>query len=185
MRFTTKKLNLLVFTVSTLSFLVFFFYLIPKFSANPFQENIKLLDLRFWYTPIDVFHLFHQLGANGRDAYQFFTIYIDMLYPLVYGFWFYFSLTFLLKKLFLNNNKFICLRFIPFGIVLFDYIENLSILYLLNTFPQINEVSVFIGAIASSSKWIFTILTIITLIIAIFIVCAKFIGSLKIKTHKN
>lgn len=181
MRLTTGKLNSLVFIVSTLTFLVFVFYLIPKFSVYPFQENIKLLDLRFWYTHIDVFHLFSQLGANGRDAYRFFIIFIDMLYPLVYGFWFYLSLTFLLKKIFLNNSKFLSLRFIPFGIVLFDYIENSNILYLLNTFPQISEVSVIIGAIASFSKWISTIFTILILIIAIFIVCAKFISTLKIK----
>lgn len=185
MRLATGKLNLLVYIVSTLTLLVFVFYLIPKFGIYPFQEHIKLLDLRFWYTPIDVFHLFSQLGVNGRDVYRFFTIFIDMLYTLVYGFWFYLSLTFLLKKLFLNNSKFQSLRFIPFGIVLSDYIENLNILYLLNTFPQISEVIVIIGAIASFSKWIFTILTILILIIATFIVCAKYISRFKIKTFKN
>ncbi len=181
MRLTTGKLNLLVFTVSTLILLVFTFFLIPKFGIYPFQENIKLLDLRSWYTPIDVFNLFSLLGVDGREAYRFFTIFIDMLYPLVYGFWFCLILTLLLKRIFQNNSTFLCLRLIPFGIVLSDYIENLSILYLLNTFPQINGVSVIIGAIASFSKWIFTILTILILIIAIFILCTKFIRRFKIK----
>lgn len=181
MRLTSGKLNSLVFTVSTLTLLVFVFYLIPKFGVYPFQENVRLLDLRFWYRPIDVFYLLSQLGANGRDAYRFFTIFIDMLYPLVYGFWFYLSLAFLLKKIFQNNSKLLGLRFIPFAIVLSDYVENLNILYLLNTFPKINEASAIIGAIASFLKWIFVILTILIIIIAIFIVCAKFISTLKTK----
>lgn len=181
MRLVIGKLNSLLFIVSTLTLLLFIFLLIPKFGVNPFQENIKLLDTRFWYTSSDVFHLFSQLGVDGRAAYRFFTVSIDLLYPLVYGFCFYYSLEFLLKKAFQNRTKFQILRFIPFGIVLFDYIENLSILRLLYTFPQTNEIPALIGAIATSSKWIFTILTILILIFAILTTCAKYISTLKTK----
>ncbi|MDD2278309.1 MAG: hypothetical protein PHD06_01195 [Bacteroidales bacterium] len=181
MRLVIGRLNSLAFIVLTLTLLLFIFLLIPKFGVNPLQEDIKLLDIRFWYTPIDAFHLFSQLGVDGRDAYRFFTVSIDLLYPLVYGFWFYYSLGFMLKKTCPPKTKLKTLRLIPFGIVLFDYIENLNILHLLYTFPQINEISVHIGAIATFSKWIFTILTILILIIAILTVCAKSISTLKTK----
>ncbi len=167
---------------SAILFLLFAIVLIPLFGANPFHESVRLLDVRFWYTETDVRELFCFLDEEGRAAYTFFSLYIDMLYPIAYSLFLVLILGLLFTKSSINHILVLRLRFLPIGIAFFDYIENIIILLLLNKFPGISSVLVKFGAIVTLSKWIvFAVTFILLLFLIIFLLNSKLKGNKKIE----
>ncbi|MFP4555253.1 MAG: hypothetical protein ACLFNU_00155 [Bacteroidales bacterium] len=146
-------------------FFLFVLFIVPKYGVNQFDENIRLLDVRVWYTANDVTKLFNNLDVNGREAYASFLLFIDMVYPIVYGVTFILIIAFILKKRFAKSSPFLKLAYLPFGIMFFDYVENTNILILLNQFPAINSSIVILGSVATLLKWLFALLSIGTIII--------------------
>jgi len=162
--------------------LIFAFYLVPKHDVNQLSDNIVLLDLRLWYSANDVIELFSKLDVNGREAYTSFVLFIDMIYPLVYGITLIFFLAFLLKKRFTNSSYFLYLIYLPFGIMFSDYLENTSTLILLNKFPAVNNNLVMLGSMATFLKWLFALLSIGTfVVVSICLLYRTFV--MKTKTH--
>ncbi len=174
MNLTKRKFFFASFMFLVLAFILFAAFLIPRYGVTPFDEGIVLLDLRFCYTNFDVFQLFSHLGEDGREAYQFFIIYIDMFYPVIYGLGLVILLNILIKFLGTDTRRVLWLSYLPFGIVFFDYIENFNTLYLLNSFPLISDNAILLGSIATAAKWIFVFLSLLILIIIIFTLLAKY-----------
>ncbi len=145
-------------------FLFFMLYLFPTFQADFNQiagVKVKSLDTRLSYSANDVLALFEALGERGRDKLLVFSGFADMIYPLVYGSMFYLPLRKLTGP---SGSRLRLLSYLPLATVVFDYIENVSILIMLSGFPAISETQVLIGSAATSLKWGFLGLTVASVV---------------------
>lgn len=123
-------------------FALFTFYIFPEYQErinNLAGETIQPLDTRLSYSTEEVKLLFDKLTEEGRNIYLFITGKIDMIYPLIYGLLFTLLLANLLKKLTRPGSKIILVSLLPLVGMLFDYLENVNIIRLLNSYPTLSE----------------------------------------------
>ena len=102
-------------------------------------QEVEPLDMRSSYSHDEVVALFEILATEGRNVYTTVVGRIDMLYPLLYGSLFILVLAWLLKKVLPHRSRWMLLSFFPLVGMLFDYLENIHILKLLDTFPDLDS----------------------------------------------
>ena len=165
---TSGKKILGLFILTNVVYLFMLFVTIPK--TMGFSHGMKLLDmLPTGYNQNYVNELFRTLGENGREIYLTNQIPVDMIYPLLFGITYTLLLAYFLKKL--NKLKspytFLCLLPIIAGIA--DYLENIGIIMMLNSYPDLTETSVnatnTFSIIKSTSSTIFFIALIVILVV--------------------
>ena len=139
---------------------------IPK--TMEFSNGMKLLDMMpTGYDLNYVSELFSSLGENGRGTYLTNQIPVDMIYPLLFGFSYCLLLGYFLKKLNKLNPPFLYLCLLPVIAGISDYLENIGIITMLNSYPDLTQVSVSTTNIFSILKSISTSVFFITLIIVL------------------
>ena len=157
-RLSNWKYILTVFVL----FAVFSFFLFPHYQARLSEaagEPVTPLDTRMSYSPDEIRTLFDSLGTEGRDIYKT-VVGIDMLYPVVYGLLFILILAWLLKKITHENSGWMLLALIPVLGVLFDHLENINTLKLLNRYPDISTAAVAWGEKMTLLKHSFGVLSV-------------------------
>ena len=160
-----------------LTFLFFMVSLFPSLQSevnNIAGKEVKSLDARLSYTKNDVSQLFETVKSKGREKMEFISGVVDMTYPLIYGILFFLLMTKLTNSF--SNNKWKTIRFLPLIGMLFDYVENFSILNMLNSYPIISETQVLISSSATSLKWFFVN---ISLLLIIFLTVVKIFQGIK------
>ncbi len=133
------------------------FPLVPRFAGMSFSPG-WVLDLKFGFQTSYVYRLMNFLGDEGRRAYLYFTLFVDMPYLIIYAFTYAFLIAYVLKKKSLNQ-KFQFLLLFPFIIALFDLLENAGIVYLLLHPYDFNEKYVVFISFFNQMKWILAALT--------------------------
>ncbi|KAF0130106.1 MAG: Uncharacterized protein FD155_1892 [Bacteroidetes bacterium] len=152
----------------------------------PFEnKELKILDVRLWYSEEDVFELFQSLGNQGRAIYFYQVAVIDMIYPLVYGF-----LLFLIIRLLSNRYLFFkqhsVFVYFPLMAASADILENLNTVLMLYLFPKVIDILCFIGSIFSFSKWLLVVFSIlIIMFIPVFQVIKHSFQYLKIGKNRT
>jgi hypothetical protein len=117
----------------------------------------KPLDLEINYTAEEAYLRLSGFSEEIRESYRMGLMVSDMIYPIVYSLLF----SFIIYRLWQNEK----LALLPFMILIFDFIENISIITMLGLFP---EKSIFWGTLAgisTSLKWFFSALTLIFVVI--------------------
>ena len=132
---------------------LFNFYLFPKNEVVYNNESLRLLDIRASYTKEDVLDLFFKMGDEGRNTYHYVTGVIDMIYPLIYGTLLILLLAKLFQNIFKKKTRYIYLALFPILIMIFDYIENINTLLMLDKYPEISNIHVTLGSMVSGIKW--------------------------------
>ncbi|MFC3415317.1 hypothetical protein [Algoriphagus hitonicola] len=107
------------------------------------------LDLKFAYSASDVFFALDSMGTDMREFYRIGIWLLDFPYMLVYTLFF----TGVIYRLW-GENK---LLLLPVVIGFFDLLENVMVLYLLDTFPDIPGVLANMASFFTTSKWIFVL----------------------------
>lgn len=150
-------------------FFVFSQYLFPKYGKQITDiagKKLATLDVRWSYSIDDVDLLFTEMGAEGRAIYQFVESRIDMIFPLIYGPLFFLLWAFFLKEILSKDSKLHYLSVLAGSTMVFDYVENFSILHLLRSYKQLSEGMVLFSAtftFIKKSLFIFSLLGIIIL----------------------
>ncbi len=157
--FISKAKNLIVLILLEILINILMFYILKDIN-KPHNYNPVVLDMNFSYSYLDVKNYFTAYTELDRIKYLYMEI-VDMFYPIVYSF----LLLGLLYKLF--KNKLIII--VPLVAALFDYIENIFLLYYNLYFPDILAETVRISSIFTSLKWLFILLSLFILIIGVFI----------------
>lgn len=116
-------------------------------------EHVIPLDLRLSYTPADMEATYQLIGPEGRTIKRNMYRGLDMIYPLVYGL--LFALLFLNLSKDVGDKKWGLLLFLPFIGMLFDYLENFSMLNFLSQYPDIDEQRIHIASYFTALKWLF------------------------------
>jgi len=157
-KFSTPKYLASLFVL----FIVFNTLIFPQFSFEYKGYSLQVLDLRFAYNKSEVMNLFTKLGEEGRTTYMIVECTADLVYPFIY--------TFLLAGLlfrFSRNSAFQNIIYFPFFVLGFDLLENINIIYMLDSYPEVSSSNVDIGAFFTKMKWILVFLNIVS-IIALF-----------------
>ncbi|MCL3779505.1 hypothetical protein EMN47_03790 [Prolixibacteraceae bacterium JC049] len=164
---SVKKLaNNLNITILAILFVLFVFFLFPVYQAQITKiagESIATLDGRFSYTLADVNLVFNKMTEDGRSVYRVISGVLDMFYPLIYGVLFFLLLIRATNSI--PNNKFKLCSLLPLIAMLFDYIENIGVLRMLDAFPAITNSQVVFNSFITTCKWVFVFLTLISVVI--------------------
>ncbi|MBR8537479.1 hypothetical protein KDU71_18060 [Carboxylicivirga sediminis] len=152
--------------------IVYFFMLtvtIPKTMA--FSDGMKLLDMMpTGYDLNYVSELFSALGENGRRLYLTRQIPVDLIYPLLFALSYCILLGYFLKKLNKLKTPFLYLCLIPVFAGISDYLENIGIITMLNSYPDITHDSVSMTNTFSILKSISTSAFFIILMVVLILV---------------
>ena len=152
--------NWLLILLLFILFLIFNLYLFPK-SFKEFENfKMKPLDLKLGYNKDYVLVLFEKLGENGRQQYKKALWTLDFIYPMIYN-----ALLVLLLKTLIQNPDYQWLMYLPFTIMILDYIENSNTTYFINRYPKMSEKHVAFASVVTVLKWGFAVVNILLVII--------------------
>ena len=175
-RYSNWKVILCAF----LLLLVFSVVAFPTYQARMAEaagEQVEPLDMRSSYTIDEVVRDFEKLGAEGRAVYRIVVGRIDMIFPLLYGSFFILLLASLLKKVLPYRSTLILLSFFPLIGMLFDYLENIHILKLLDTFPTLNTETVALAERFTLLKHAFLLASVAMVVLLVLFLVFKRIYS--------
>jgi hypothetical protein len=160
-----KVLGLFLLTNSVYLFMLAF--TIPTTMA--FSKGMKLLDMMpMGYDLNYVKELLGSLGEKGRETYLTTQLPLDMVYPLLFGLSYPLLLAYFLNKLNKLNAPNIYLCILPLLGGMADYVENLGIMIMLSSYPDLTgslvRITSLFSVIKSSSSSLFFIAILLVLI---------------------
>jgi hypothetical protein len=132
------KKVLLLFILTNVVYGFMLIFSIPKVMS--YSSGMKIFDMMpMGYDLEYAYSLLEKLGIEGRHAYLYYQIPVDMIYPFLFGITYCLLLAYLLHKLdrFKNESFYLCL--IPIIAGLFDYLENFGIIDMLVHYPELTD----------------------------------------------
>jgi hypothetical protein len=163
------KKVLLLFIITNIVYAVMLTITIPE--VMNFSKGMKILDMiPSGYDPEYVNSLLARLGTEGRNAYLFHQIPIDMIYPFLFAISSCLILAYFFNKLKKSDGALFYLCFIPLFSGVFDYCENIGIIAMLNNYPESSNILIRTTSIFSVMKSISTIsyFIILTILLIVF-----------------
>ncbi len=158
------KTVLLLFIVTMAVYALMLLVTIPK--VESYAPNTALFDLSpSGYTYQHATTLLENLGDEGRQFYLTRQLPLDFIYPGLFAIAYSLLLVWLFAKSFQPEAKIFYLALIPALGGLFDYLENMGIILMLNTFPELSPELVSLSSTFTLLKSIFTSLFFILLFV--------------------
>ena len=147
---------------------VFSGYILPGASAKieAFSGGIGPLDLTFFPAVEKVLSAIAAYGVDGRPFYATIELTADIIYPIVYTFFFSLLMTYLLQRAFRKDSKLQRLNVLPFGAWAFDLLENICILTLLFSFPAQSPLVAGAMSLFNGIKWLFAGASLVMILVA-------------------
>ncbi len=131
------------------------------------NSGVGLPDTQFYFTPAQFFERIQGYGENGRQTYLIMLATADIIYPLLFSIFLSFSINLALKQSFSLANPIRRTQLFPLGMLLFSYLENLSLALLINLYPSQTVWLAWTASVNNTLKWCFTFFSAIALIIGI------------------
>ncbi|WP_111979983.1 hypothetical protein [Algibacillus agarilyticus] len=176
-KYSSGKIISALFVFTMVVYIAMLSYSIP--AVTKFAPEIPLFDLSpSGYAYNYANELLHTLGADGRNLYLSIQLPLDFIYPGLFSVTYSLMLVWLCKKLLIKNTKIYYLALVPFLAGIFDYVENIYIIKMINSFPDLQVSTVKIASLFTVLKSSFTLIFFILLIVG-------FVMLLKKKLSKN
>lgn len=176
-RHATGKVVAILFAITMVVYVAMLSYSIPLVSE--FAPELPLFDLSpAGYSFAYANDLLTALGAEGRNTYLTTQLPLDFIYPGLFSIAYSLMLIWLLGKLTSAESKLHYLALFPFLAGLFDYVENVFIIKMINSFPDVQASTVEMASIFTLLKSSFTMVFFIVLTVG-------FLVLLKQKLSKN
>ena len=164
----TGKTVLVFFVPAMVLYSVMLLYTIPQ--VGKYSPGMKLFDLSpSGYSFVYALELLHALGAKGRDLYLYQQLPLDFIYPGLFAVSCCLLLSWLFAKSLNANSKMFYLCFVPLVAGLFDYLENILIVRMLTSYPNVAELHVSIASILTILKSGFTTAFFLLLLVGIIL----------------
>lgn len=131
----------------------------------------NILDFEFGYNQVEAYQMLTALGTDGRSFYLTKILPLDFPFPFVYSLCFAGWIALLIKRTTNRDyNKFLLL--LPVFTMLFDWIENVGVISMLNSYPNLSGWAVSLASVAGMLKTVFTIgnIVVIGLLFIIFLI---------------
>ena len=124
--------------VAVLFILTMLLYAIPSVIA--LAPDMKLFDLcPTGYSSEYAFTLLEAIGPDGRNTYLAVQLPLDFIYPGLFATTYSLLLIWLFGKGFKGRSKIFYFAFFPVVAGVFDYLENIGIIAMLNAFPNLSN----------------------------------------------
>lgn len=182
---TTKRL--ILNNLNGRKIFVFFLLASAVYCTMLFFTIEHLIVLADGYKPLDmlpmgynqeyVITLLDKLGESGREYYLTKQLPLDFLYPALFAITYSLLFAFLLKKINKLDTKYFYLAYLPIMAGIADYVENLSIIYFLNSYPAITAGSVKMASFFSVVKSAATSLYYVFLIVLVVLFARSYFFS--------
>ncbi len=170
----SKRTVLIWFSITSAVYLVMVYITVPM--VMQFAPDKAILDLRpLGYTLPEVISLFDDIGPEGRANYLTKQIPVDMIYPGLFGISYALILAYILQKLKQFNSFTIWYCILPIIGGLADYLENIGIITLLKSYPNLQNNTVSLTSTFSVIKSSATALYFTILIIALVMLGIKYL----------
>ena len=148
---STGKKVLFLFVLTNLVYAIMLIITIPK--TMTYSNGMKLLDMMpTGYDSVYINLLFEALGENGRQAYLHSQLPVDMIYPFLFGISYCLMIGYFLKKINKLSSAFFYLCFLPVIAGIADYLENFGIITMLNSYPELSQITMSATNIFSVTK---------------------------------
>lgn len=132
--------------------MLFNLVIMPAFSGSN-EHNLPVLDLQFFYTPQQAYEIVAAYTPAMRQAAATTRLTLDIIYPLVYGMMLSLLLVLTFRRAFTPSKLADAAVFIPWGGVLFDYLENIGFAIIFLSYPKEYFFIAQISAIFTALKW--------------------------------
>ena len=132
------KTVLLLFIITNLIYASMLMYSLPLVSS--YAPKLVLFDMSpMGYSYVQAIELLTSLGIDGRNAYLSVQLPLDFIYPGMFSVSYALLITWILKQYLPKDSKLFFIVLVPFLAGGFDYLENISIIAMLDSFPNISE----------------------------------------------
>jgi len=136
-RHASGRKVLALFVLTNAVYLAMLLYSIPSVTAR--SPGIRLFDMSpMGYSHEDANELIGAIGLEGRDAYLRLQLPLDFIYPGLFALTYSLMLAWLFKNCFDAGSKMFFLALVPAAAGFFDYMENLGIIAMLQSYPLID-----------------------------------------------
>ena len=119
------------------------------------QGGVQPLDLMMFATPQKIFGMIERYGEYGRPFYRNVELTVDIIYPIVYLFFFGLLISWLFQRGFASTSPMRKFNIIPLGAWFFDLLENIFIVTLLSIYPSQPAGLAWILILLTTIKWLF------------------------------
>lgn len=134
------------------------------------QGGVKPLDLMIFSSPAKIFEM---ISRYDRIFYRNVELTVDIVYPIVYLFFFGLLISWLFQRGFSSNNAIRKLNILPIGAWLFDLLENITIVGLLAVYPNQPSGLAWILIIFTHIKWLFAGSSILLILVGLIMAIKK------------
>jgi hypothetical protein len=162
---SSGKLVLSYFVLAMIVYMTMLLYTIPI--VNSFSPDMNLFDLSpTGYSETYATSLLETLGANGRSKYLTVQLPLDFIYPVLFAITCSLLLTWSFNKYLNENSKLYYFILIPVFAGVFDYIENVLIIIMLESYPNVSSIVVELSSLSTILKSLFTSIFFVILILS-------------------
>lgn len=141
-----------------------------------YSNGVDLVDLLFAYTPETVYRMIEAYGEEGRPYYRDFAMSFDLAYPVVYSVFLSLLIGWLLKRAAPAEGNWRLLNLLPFGGMVFDWLENVSVITMLTLFPAIHPTLARFGSAFTSIKWGFSATALLLIVVLSVLAARRFLA---------
>ncbi len=131
------------------------------------KGGVQPLDLMLFATPERIFGMVNEYGEYGRPFYRGVELTVDIVYPIVYLFFFGLLISWLFQRGFASNSPMRRFNIMPLGAWFFDLLENIVIVILLSVFPSQPTVLAWILSLLSAIKWLFAGISMLLILVGL------------------
>ena len=172
-----KVISVLFFLTMTVYFSMLS-YSIPAVSA--FAPELPIFDLSpLGYSFTYASELLNSLGTEGRNLYLSTQLPLDFIYPGLFSITYSLLLVWLFGKTFNVNSKIYYFALVPFLAGMFDYVENVFIIKMISSFPDLQVTTVKIASTFTILKSSFTMFFFILLIAGFVLLCKQKVSNIR------
>jgi len=164
------------FVLTMAVYLTMLSYSIPAVTA--FAPQLPIFDLSpSGYSFSYANELLDTLGDEGRNLYLHTQLPLDFIYPGLFSITYSLLLVWLFGKTFKGDSKVYYFASVPFLAGIFDYAENVFIIKMINSFPDLQISTVKTASIFTLLKSSFTLIFFLLLILGfVLLLKQKFSG---------
>ena len=159
--------NVLIFFIPSLAvYLLMLFYTIP--GVESYASEMKILDMSpSGYSYDYAVELLSTLGDDGRKEYLSRQLPLDFIYPALFSISSFLMLAWLFLKRNDKGSRIFYLCFVPIFAGIFDYLENIQIVLMIQDYPDITKTQVALSSAFTMGKSGLTTLFFFLLLFAI------------------
>lgn len=129
--------------------------------------GVMPLDLMLFASPEKIFGMIERYGEYNILFYRNVELTVDIVYPLVYLFFFGLTISWLFKRGFESASPMRKLNLAPLGAWFFDLLENIVIVILLSVYPAKPVALAWLLFLLTTIKWTFAGTSIISILIGL------------------